>query len=52
MPDGSHGPMLSFSKTQISDGQARDLYHYIVSEQGFLKNKTHSGIIQTKFRLT
>jgi hypothetical protein len=34
MPDGSKGPMPAFSKTQISDKQAKDLYQYITSRQG------------------
>lgn len=34
MPDGSKGPMPAFSKTQISDKQAKDLYQYITSKQG------------------
>ena len=38
MPDGSTGPMLSFSEKQLSDEQVRELYRYIISERG-LKNK-------------
>jgi len=34
MPDGSKGSMPAFSKTQISDEQARELYEYITSKQG------------------
>jgi mono/diheme cytochrome c family protein len=34
MPDGSKGPMPAFSKTQISDKQAKDLYQYITSRRG------------------
>ena len=34
MPDGSKGSMPAFSKTQISDEQAKDLYEYITSKQG------------------
>jgi cytochrome c553 len=34
MPDGSKGPMPSFSEAQISDKQAKELYQYITSEQG------------------
>jgi hypothetical protein len=34
MPDGSKGPMPAFSKTQISDKQAKDLYQYIISRRG------------------
>jgi mono/diheme cytochrome c family protein len=33
MPDGSEGAMPAFSRKQISDQQARTLYHYIVSMQ-------------------
>ena len=33
MPDGSEGAMPSFSKKQISDQEARTLYHYIISMQ-------------------
>ena len=31
MPDGSQGPMPAFSPEEISDGQARDLYQYLVA---------------------
>ncbi|MDA8432370.1 MAG: c-type cytochrome [Nitrospiraceae bacterium] len=34
MPDGSQGAMPSFSKSQISDHDARKLYHYIASGKG------------------
>ena len=34
MPDGSKGPMPAFSKTQISDKQAKDIYQYITSRRG------------------
>lgn len=33
MPDGSEGAMPAFSRKQISDQQARTLYHYIISMQ-------------------
>ncbi len=38
MPDGSTGPMPSFSEKQLSDEQVKELYRYIISEGG-LKNK-------------
>jgi Cytochrome C oxidase, cbb3-type, subunit III len=34
MPDGSKGSMPAFSKEQISDGKAKELYEYITSKQG------------------
>ena len=34
MPDGSKGSMPAFSKTQISDEQAKELYEYVTSKQG------------------
>jgi len=34
LPDGSQGSMPVFSESQISDQQAKELYHYITSEQG------------------
>lgn len=34
MPNGSKGSMPAFSKTQISDEQAKELYEYITSKQG------------------
>jgi len=33
MPDGSEGAMPAFTKKQISDQQAKTLYHYIISMQ-------------------
>ncbi len=34
MPDGSEGVMPHFTKSSITDRQARELYHYIVSSEG------------------
>ena len=34
MPDGLKGPMPAFSKEQISDEQAKELYQYVTSKQG------------------
>jgi len=34
LPDGSKGPMPSFSRKKISDSQARSLYEYLISEKG------------------
>jgi hypothetical protein len=34
MPDGSQGPMPAFPPQRISDGQARDLYQYLITVLG------------------
>ena len=34
LPNGSKGSMPSYSKIRISDKQAEELYHYIISKQG------------------
>ncbi|MGE5237822.1 MAG: c-type cytochrome [Chloroflexota bacterium] len=34
MPDGSEGVMPHFTKSSITDRQAKELYHYIVSSEG------------------
>ena len=34
MPDGSQGSMPSFDRSQISEGQARELYHFVASTEG------------------
>ena len=34
MPDGSQGPMPAFPPEKISDGQARDLYQYLIAALG------------------
>ena len=34
LPDGSRGPMPVFSGEEISDGQAKSLYHYLISGAG------------------
>lgn len=35
MPDGSQGSMPSFPKSKLSDWRARELYHYIISIEGY-----------------
>jgi hypothetical protein len=43
LPDGSKGSMPSFSKSQISDDQVKDLYQYIISDQGLNLTSRGSG---------
>jgi hypothetical protein len=43
LPDGSKGAMPSFSKSQISDDQVKDLYQYIISDQGLNLTSRGSG---------
>ena len=43
LPDGSRGPMPSFSKSQISDKQAEELYQFITSPESDLMSGDPGG---------